>query len=64
MLFFSGAKDADSKPDNLTFHLVTDDPNSDLGYLSLQQDLQDKTIKQFTQKDLELNRIFFTHKGT
>ena len=57
---FSGAKDADSKPENLTFTMVSSDDLNTLGYLSLQKD---KSVNRFTQHDLELNRIFFTHQG-
>ena len=59
--YFSGAKDADSKPANLTFTLVSSEDLNTLGYLSLQKD---KSVNRFTQQDLELNRIFFTHQGT
>ena len=58
---FSGAKDADSKTDNLTFYLITQESNN-LGYLSLQQESR-HAISRFTQKDLELNRLYFTHQG-
>ena len=60
-IFFSGAKDADSKTDNLTFYLITQESNN-LGYLSLQQESR-HAISRFTQKDLELNRLYFTHQG-
>ena len=58
---FSGATDKDSKTDNLTFYLITQESNN-LGYLSLQQESR-HAISRFTQKDLELNRLYFTHQG-
>lgn len=54
-----GAIDADSNEVNITYILVNDGTANPLGYVSLQEN----QATRFSQKDIEQNRVFFTHHG-
>lgn len=62
-MFFSGATDADTSDNNITFTLSPGGGQGQMGFMSFKS-RPNVPIHSFTQEDLVRSKILFTHTGT